>query len=232
MAKKQGKVQCVFCKKELTGEELQDHYTVCKTKDSDNDLEIELIQKAKYSKPKGNKKVFVLKISSMPEPYYWLLLEVAVNTTLKKLDSFVRDIWLECCGHLSSFSIEGVCYDSDDISYFDHSSKAKSMNISLQKILSLNMLFDYQYDFGATTHLKFKVITEGMVRITKTPIKLLARNPEPAFVCAACSQPASSICTECLQTYCGICVDEHECAEDMLLPLVNSPRTGMCAYTG
>lgn len=24
----------------------------------------------------------------------------------------------------------------------------------------------------------------------------------------------------------------HECGEDMLLPVVNSPRVGMCDYTG
>ena len=31
---------------------------------------------------------------------------------------------------------------------------------------------------------------------------------------------------------CQSCADEHECGEDMLLPVVNSPRTGVCGYAG
>ncbi len=32
------------------------------------------------------------------------------GATLADLDDFLRGIWLECCGHLSSFDIEGVTY--------------------------------------------------------------------------------------------------------------------------
>lgn len=33
---------------------------------------------------------------------YWLIIEVSENVTLKELDNFIRDIWVECCGHLSA----------------------------------------------------------------------------------------------------------------------------------
>jgi len=32
-------------------------------------------------------------------------MQVKDNAALSDLDSFLRDIWLECCGHLSAFEI-------------------------------------------------------------------------------------------------------------------------------
>jgi len=31
---------------------------------------------------------------------------------------------------------------------------------------------------------------------------------------------------------CDECAPKHKCGEDMLLPVVNSPRVGKCGYTG
>lgn len=42
---------------------------------------------------------------------YWLIIEISENTSLKELDQFLRDIWLECCGHLSAFEIGGIQYE-------------------------------------------------------------------------------------------------------------------------
>lgn len=44
---------------------------------------------------------------------YWLFIEMNEKATLRDLDMFLRDIWLECCGHLSAFNIEGVSYELD-----------------------------------------------------------------------------------------------------------------------
>ena len=41
---------------------------------------------------------------------YWLHLEIRGNDTLKDLDYYLREIWLECCGHLSSFDFGEVLY--------------------------------------------------------------------------------------------------------------------------
>jgi hypothetical protein len=37
------------------------------------------------------------------EKDYWLHLALPMGSPLKKLDSFLRGIWLECCVHLSAF---------------------------------------------------------------------------------------------------------------------------------
>ena len=32
------------------------------------------------------------------------------KSTLEELDDFLRGAWLECCGHLSDFEIDGITY--------------------------------------------------------------------------------------------------------------------------
>ena len=56
--------------------------------------------------------LFVLLINDKYSKQYWLAVEMKDTASLKDLDQFLRDIWLECCGHLSDFEIEGVRYES------------------------------------------------------------------------------------------------------------------------
>jgi len=37
---------------------------------------------------------------------FWLHLEMPGKATLEDLDYYLRAIWLECCGHLSQFSLK------------------------------------------------------------------------------------------------------------------------------
>ena len=49
------------------------------------------------------------------DPRYWMHLEMPMNLDLRALDRFLRDTWLECCGHLSAFCISGVTYQSHSV---------------------------------------------------------------------------------------------------------------------
>ena len=84
--------------------------------------------------------VFHLVVEGRDLPDYWMHLSAPAYATLKDLDNFLRGIWLECCGHLSAFTIEGL--------------------------------------------------------------------------------------------FCDECAGGHECGEETILPVVNSPRVGVCGYTG
>ena len=42
------------------------------------------------------------------DPRYWMHLDMPMNLDLRGLDQFLRNIWLECCEHLSAFYISGV----------------------------------------------------------------------------------------------------------------------------
>ena len=91
-------------------------------------------------------------------------------------------------------------------------------------------------DFGSTTYLKLKVVAESYDILKGSNIKVIARNDQPQITCSCCDKFATKICTECLWTgeewLCDDCAKNHKCSEEMFLPVVNSPRTGICGYTG
>jgi hypothetical protein len=169
-------------------------------------------------------------------PMYWMHLEVTASTTLTTLDRFLRATWLECCGHLSAFEIEGVRYSVDAGMDDDWDMGEKSMRVRLDKVLSPGQTCFYEYDFGTTTDLRLKVVSERQAATKGNAIQVLARNVPPVMLCEECGKPATEVCSQCIFDDKGwLCDDramEHECGEEMLLPVVNSPRVGMCAYTG
>lgn len=165
-------------------------------------------------------------------PEYWMYIQVPVNFTLESLDNFLRDIWLECCGHLSAFTIEGGIFNSSP----ESSLEDRSMDIPLEKVLKPGVVFTYEYDFGTTTELVGKVVEVVYDISSEKDIKLLARNEPPDVFCMHCQDKVVHICTECMYDKSGLlCVKHktgHKHDEDMLLPIVNSPRMGECGYTG
>jgi hypothetical protein len=181
-------------------------------------------------------KAFHLVVEGYRLPMYWMHLEVAAGTTLATLDRFLRDTWLECCGHLSVYRIDGFNYyvDAEMDAYWDM--RRKSMQVKLEEVLSPGQTCSYEYDFGSTTELLVKVISEHEVDMRGKAIQILARNSLPIIPCDGCGEPATSLCTQCVYEdngcLCDACAKSHECGEEMLSPLVNSPRAGVCGYTG
>ena len=178
--------------------------------------------KSCLQKGEGNTRLFHIMVDGLYQPEYWLHIEISASTKLKDLDQFLRDIWLECCGHLSEFEIEGGIYEGD-------------RRIALSKLLSPGIEFYHVYDFGSSTELRLKVISERKGKAGKDKVRILARNEMPAIRCE-CGKTAKWICTECMWEgegwLCDDCTKEHECGEEMLLPVVNSPRVGVCGYEG
>ena len=214
MAEKALKAKCLLCGSEFTKAGMIKHLQSCLPKDIDNSLKQKDLKRHPF---------FHILVTGSYSPEYWLHLKVKSECVLKDLDQFLRDIWLECCGHMSAFS-----YQRNEL----------PMNRKLKNVLSPGMELLYQYDFGSTTELLVKVIAEykGSIQKNKS-IQILARNEAPEILCNECGKsPAVQICTECQWDeagwLCQSCADEHECGEDMLLPVVNSPRTGACGYTG
>jgi len=95
----------------------------------------------------------------------------------------------------------------------------------------------YEYDFGSTTELRLRALAERTGRADKkTRVRLLARNESPRFTCDECGQPATRICPFSDGENPFVCdahSDQHVCDDaDCHLPVVNSPRMGVCGYTG
>jgi len=103
----------------------------------------------------------------------------------------------------------------------------------LEKTLAVGGAFTHEYDFGTTTELKLKVVGERMGTRPKGKVRLLARNYAPDLRCKVCGAPAEDLYV--YEYPCEPYCEEHgmdKYGEEGLLPLVNSPRTGECGYTG
>lgn len=164
---------------------------------------------------------------------YWMYLDVPANSMLRGLDNFLRDTWVECCGHLSAFTINGTRYMSETDEYFKED---KSMNYVMAKVLIPGQGFSYEYDFGSPTYLELNVVQEREVEDSDRSIEILARNEPPLVRCDSCGKIATHICRQCSNSgegwVCDDCAPDHKCGENLLLPAVNSPRIGVCGYTG
>ncbi len=110
------------------------------------------------------------------------------------------------------------------------------MQAPLGSVLYPKLEFHHEYDFGTTTTLTLKVISEYEGQAKGKSVQILARNDPPPIVCDKCGKPATQVCSQCLWEGKGWLCDQHasrhKCGEEMLLPVVNSPRVGMCGYTG
>jgi hypothetical protein len=94
MARKASKGTCRLCNAVLTGTGMSKHLQSCLPK------HVEGLQESKGSK-RGS--FFHIMVQGAHAPEYWLHLKVSSEAKLKVLDTFLREIWLECCGHLSAF---------------------------------------------------------------------------------------------------------------------------------
>jgi hypothetical protein len=179
-------------------------------------------------KPGKTEQLYHLQVQDAYLPDFWLHLEMNGTATLTDLDRYLRAIWLECCGHLSQFSIGG--WSGDEI----------SMKRRIAQVFDVGVELTHIYDFGTSSETLIKAIgvREGKP-LTKHPIFLMARNNQPEAVCIECGRPASWLCLECLYEAdeAGTLCDEHaeghpHEAYGEPMPLVNSPRVGMCGYDG
>lgn len=167
---------------------------------------------------------------------YWLHLAVPKDLPLTKLDNFLRGTWLECCGHMSAFTIAGNRYAASPMNDPAFGLKERSLKVPIGTVLREGTKFSHEYDYGSTTLLSLEVA--GLLHLDDMPkdIQLLAKNIMPEILCVDCGAAATQICTQCSWKgrglLCDDCVSEHECGEEMLLPVVNSPRMGVCGYTG
>ncbi|HET8706338.1 MAG TPA: hypothetical protein VFM46_08565 [Pseudomonadales bacterium] len=99
--------------------------------------------------------IWHLRVQDAYNKDYWLELEMAGSATLDKLDKFLRAIWLECCGHLSKYTIGD--WGGTDIG------KTRKADSIFEKGLTLRHL----YDFGTTSETDIRVLgdrTGKMIR--------------------------------------------------------------------
>jgi len=110
----------------------------------------------------------------------------------------------------------------------------RDMDTPLAKALKVGQKFSYEYDFGSTTHLKLRVVTEhdGVIRDKKDTITLLARNVPPGISCCVCGKPATRVACGYYSAeddgYCSSrCAKKNGKDYEEMMSVINSPRVGV-----
>ena len=162
---------------------------------------------------------------------YRLDLLAVPETTLDDLDAFLREIWLECCGHLSVFRVAGRTYSSyeDEWGLYD-----SSADVELSRLPDSTEI-RYDYDLGTPTGLRIKRLSPLRHRVSDDPVKLAARNEPPVLECS-CGSPAIVVNryseSDDDWVFCARCLAQADVDYEALVPLTNSPRMGVCGYDG
>jgi len=202
--------RCTRCQREFTKAGMHRHLEACT--------------------PAASKPTLHLVVDAGP---YWLHLAGAPDLRLEELDAFLRAYWLECCGHLSSFVIGDrlFCAEGERIAHFG----ASSTRTRLAPLLPPGASCRYTYDLGTPTELLIKRRDFAPALPSGARLAVLARNLSPPIPCDQCDEHAVELCVACELALCVDCAHEHaedKGCEDHLLPLLDSPRTGVCGYTG
>ncbi len=227
MAGKRTRGKCKYCGKEYTLNGMIRHLDTCESR----------TMRLASNRSTRKNGCYELAIYGAYNRDYWLIIEIKETATLKDLDSFLRDIWVECCGHLSSFNIAGTIYDVDG-KKDDWFMSTESMQHQLKTVLKKGITFEYEYDFGSTTTLQITVANYRTGYSSKEKVTILSRNNAFEPICSECGQrKAVDICIACLWEgniiyLCEECEKEHKHGDEYALPVCNSPRMGVCGYCG
>lgn len=220
MAGKQSKGKCEYCGKEMTKGGLVKHLKSCEQRQA---------AVAEADAGPGKAETFYhLQVEDAYSRLFWLHLEMRGSAKLQDLDNYLRGIWLECCGHMSEFFVGGAWANE------------VSMSSRVDQALGGGAQLTHIYDFGTSSETRIKAVESRQGKDTKKhPIALMARNEMPEALCLECGEPAAFLCMECLyeEGESGFLCEAH--AEDHPhedygepTPLYNSPRMGMCGYSG
>jgi hypothetical protein len=171
---------------------------------------------------------------------YYMYALFDASSTFSDIDIFLKEMWVECCGHLSGFS--------------NLNSQIKIKNSTLISKYPNQSTFLYEYDYGSTTQVFFEfieILNLNKKTKTKQPIELLLRNDPPYIKCYSCDKNSvfyyedMSFCRE--DSY-GFYLEkpkeiketkvikktkepkEIRIQKEYLLPILNSPRSGVCGY--
>jgi len=163
----------------------------------------------------GDEQCYLLKAEGAYNKDYWLFFAVPLDASLSAADKFLREIWCECCGHMSAFRMGGRDFG-----------KARKLSA-----LGIGDVLLYEYDFGSTTEIILTVVDGILRKKQKDKVQLLARNEPAQEKCDECGAPA--VCIDVCEgvNYCESCAENAD-DEGMLMPITNSPRSGECGYDG
>ena len=224
--------RCAYCGREMTCTGMGRHLRSCAARRESG----ERANRRRAS----NELLYHLRVRDDYGLGYWLHLEMNGSATLFDLDHYLRRIWLDCCAHMSAFTIRNVQYLEDFGAPFSLES-GESLDARADAVFAPGLSFAHEYDFGTPTELSLRVMHQRRGRpTTDHAIVLMARNAALTIPCVECEKPAQLICLDC--EYEGAPGEGHICLDHIAghvkhddygkMPIFNSPRSGVCGYDG
>lgn len=196
---------------------------------------LDCLKKSDWPEPGGLS--YIIRVEGFHTKMFWLLVLARQDAELSDLDRLLRDVWVECCEHLSAFTIHGERFFSYKDNDLDDGEGEFGFSIRLDEVIGPGTLFTYEYDFGSTTKLKLSVIGISPVAPKIAPLCLIARNNRPEIPCYFCKEKGEylvtnwpdspymiAICRNCTKKK----VDDMDPEYVTVIP--NSPRAGVCGY--
>lgn len=166
---------------------------------------------------------------------HWMYLAVSSSAVLLDLDLFLREIWLECCGHNSTFIVEQPIPNADR-NKENPPVHVNHMKTSVRDIFKPGLVLDHEYGAPDVTSLRLRVLSQHKNGGPDEKIKLLAKNLMPEYTCNTCGNAGTEICMACIHEqdnpmYCRDCAADHrEDHRHTILMACNSPRMGCIFY--
>ncbi len=222
--------RCRLCGKVFTKRGLSRHLIACCGR-----------RPAAVGKGSGANHGILVQVEDRYQPEYWLFLEMGPDADWNDLDRVLRNIWLECCDHLSDFEFpeprrRRAMYDGFGMEYMEDAEDEESASAPDADSVAATPVgtrWRYHYDYGSTTTLNLTAVAHLAAAPRAPRVRLLARNDPLDLRCGSCGAKATRICSNCYgDLLCTACARRHRCGTERLRPLINSPRTGVCAYDG
>ena len=202
------KINCKFCDKKFGIKTIEDHLSDC-IPNFVNDKSGYLIE-------------FISK-NDITKKSYQMFAIFGIKCKFSHIDIFLRNMWCECCFHLSTLDVFEEVND-------EQSHKSVKFNTLISKYKNANQ-FIYCYDMGSTTDIYFRIIKKLDGTNKNTDIELLYHNEPFKIKCKnykICKGFAMFIYKDLFCNECKNNLDEEE--QTYILKLSNSPRTGICTY--
>lgn len=212
-------VVCTCCNKKFGNRKIKDHVSEC-VKNTVTEESGYLMEFMAYN--------------DITNTFHYMHALFGSKCKLSHIDKFLRDMWCECCGHMSIVHVFDAETDiRKDGKFRDLISKYDETN-----------QFTYEYDMGDTTTIFFRILKK-LNDNNSTKYKLLYRNEQQNVKCdnyTKCKTFASHIfyrdrhilyCKDCLDDIVTKLKKQNEDFDEsniMKQAITNSPRSGVLCY--
>ena len=167
---RRGSGECYLCGKQISGHRyMATHLTSC-------------INKWSREPDEDGDPTIYIHATISGDDHHWMEVAIHQDTTLRQLDQFLRNAWLECCDRLSTFRFGEMYIGCDEVeddirNSINDIDTGHLVNFDTPYIKAVlpSCTIKHEYDFGSTS--ETEITTQRYHELPETrPIVVIARN--------------------------------------------------------